>query len=334
VSRIAAAKRHLTWEAFEARIRSGLPSVEPLQGSPPVHLIIEARGRRIGARLYSKERFRIPSPLAEVSICPVGVGDETALELTTGNQTLFQDFYALCCLIADRVQLEGQPISKAVGDTLASWTALISKKRLLDERSQVGLIGELLFLRRVAKELGWKTASAAWYGPESEEHDFVLPKADAEVKTTTLERRVHEISSLTQLLPKPNRPLFLVSVQLTAGGESRESFSLPDMVARVLTESARVSRESADRIRQQLDDLDWSDGDAVYYVNRFSLRSPFQASRVDETFPAIVPATLATISRESAARFEKVSYSINVDELGFPESSRDFAQLFYDGVGK
>jgi hypothetical protein len=303
-----------------------------LEGSPPVHLIIEPGGRRIGARFYAEENFRIPSPLAEVSIRQIGVGNQTALEITTGNEALFCDFYALCCLIADRVQIEGQPISKAVSNTLSSWAALISKKRLLDDNGQAGLIGELLFLIKAGEKLGWDTAARSWYGPNSEEHDFVLPAVDVEVKTTTQERRIHEIASLTQLLPKKDRPLFLVSVQLTPSGESQGSFSLPDVVAQVLTTAAQTSPEGVDHILHQLRRLNWSDGDATYYVKRFSLRAPFQAAAVGKKFPALIPATIAQLGGDSVARFERVIYSINVDGLGAPEGSKEFSRLFENGA--
>lgn len=323
-----ASSRHLRWSSFESRILSGLPSVEPLEGTPAVHLIIEPGARRIGARFYSKEKFRVPTQLEEVLVRQVGVGNATALEITTGNEALFCDFYALCCLIADRVQIDGQSVSKAVTDTLASWAALVSRKYLIDENQQVGLIGELLFLTKAASFLGWETAAASWFGPNSEEHDFVLPVVDVEVKCTTQERRVHEIASLTQLLPKTGRPLFLVSVQLTASGESRDSMSLADMVAKVLASATRSTPEGADRIRQQLKRLRWSDGDAPHYVKRYSLRTVMQACLVSEDFPALVPATIAQRGAAFMARFERVSYSINVDGLGFPDTSQEFHRLF------
>jgi hypothetical protein len=299
-----------------------------LEGTPVVHLIIEPKGRRIGARFFSRDDLSLPSPLKEVSIRQIGVGEKTALEIMTGTELLFPEFYTLCCRIADRIQIEGEPVSRAVASTLASWSALIRKRHLLDDNRQIGLMGELLFLAKASAELGWNTTARCWFGPNSEEHDFVLPAVDAEVKTTTKERRIHDISSLTQLLPKQGRALYLVSVQLTACGDIRGALSLPKIVASTLAQAEKASSESADRIRAQLQRLGWHDEDAGHYGSNYSLRTPIEAAEVDNEFPAIVPATIARLSGKSMSRFETVAYSINVDGLGFSEKNSKFKRMF------
>lgn len=323
--------RHLAWEVFESRIDKGVPSAEPIEGSPPIQLIVEEHGRRIAARLFSAERISEPSPLAEVAIRQIGVGAKTAIEISTGNHSLFPDFYALCCQIADRVQIDGQPVAKAVTSTLESWSALLKRKKILSEPEQIGLIGELLFLQHVAKALGWQRAAGTWYGPGREEHDFVLPAADAEVKTTVREERLHRISSATQLVPKVGRPLFLISIQLTAGGEARASISLPDLAAEVLTKAAQSSQKCAELIRDRLWDFGWYEVDNAYYVTRYSLRSSMQAIAVDKSFPAVSPQTVARSSKE-AWRIQDVQYSVNVEGLGFSEQSAKFKRIFRIGA--
>lgn len=324
--------RHLRWELFEARIGKGPPSLEHVQGTPRIDLFIEPQGRRIGARFYADELFRITSPLAEVSIRPIGVGTDTALELSTGNESLFRDFYALCCQIADRVQIAKQPISLALRETLDSWAELVRPRKLLSHGEQIGLIGELLFLLRAGKRLGWERVAGGWYGPDSEEHDFVLPSVDVEVKTTTNENRIHEISSLTQLLPKSGRQLFLVSVQLSPAAGARDAISLPILVANVLNAATAASDVSADFIRNRLKTLHWSDNDAEYYQERFCLRNPLEACYVGKKFPAIVPATIKALGADRVSRIEKVSYRIKVDGLGAREGTPRFDRLFQGGA--
>jgi len=326
----AATSRHLRWELFEARIHKGPPSLENVDGNPRIDLFVEPQGRRIGARVYSNERFSIPSPLSEVSIRAIGVGKETALEISTANPALFREFYSLCCLIADRIQVEGEPISLAVCKTLELWTNLVRPKNLLSATTQVGLIGELLFLQRAAMALSWESAARGWYGPGSEEHDFVLPSVDVEVKTTTQEQRIHAISSLRQLLPKTGRRLYLVSVQLTPADTAHQSFSLPALVVKSLTAAASVSEGAAQLVRNRLRSLKWFDEDSAHYQERYCLRGPLEACHVGRQFPAIVPETLDSLGPSQRSRIEHIEYSINVDGLGAPEGSKIFDRLFHN----
>jgi len=287
--RESVASRHLRWETFEARISKGPPSVEAIAGSPRVHVFIEPDGRRIGARFFTKKSGRLNSPLAEVAIREVGIGSETALELSTDNQALYRDFYSLCCSIADRIQVEKQPVSIALMKTLASWAALIRRKSLLSQECQTGLLGELLFLKRVARSLGWAAAARSWLGPDSEEHDFVLPYTDAEVKSTTQEQRIHRIESLTQLRPKLKRRLQFLSVQLTPGGDNKDAFSLSTMVASVLGSAGKEAPEAAELIRDQIRRQGWEDQDAPHYAMRYYFRGPLMTVRISRSFPAITP---------------------------------------------
>lgn len=323
------ASRHLRWESFEARINKGPPSAEAVSGFPRIHLFIEPAGRRIGARFFTRKSGVVPSPLAEVTIREVGVGTETALEVSTDNQALYRDFYSLCCSIADRVQVDKQPVSAAVAGTLTSWAALIRRKSLLSQESQTGLLGELLFLRRAAKSLGWTAAAHAWLGPDSEEHDFVLPSVDAEVKCTSREQRIHQIGSLMQLQPKLNRKLQLVSVQLTQAGDNQDAFSLSTMVASALAAAGQAAPLAAELIRDQIRRQGWEDEDAPHYVTRYYLRAPLMTARVAHGFPAIVPESLVPLGAKAVSRVDHVSYSINVDGLGVLDGSRQFDRVLF-----
>jgi hypothetical protein len=325
-----ATSRHLRWESFEGRIRDGLPSLEPIKGSPQVVLFITPEGRRIGVRFKTAKTGDISSPLAEIAMHKVGSGASAALEVSTGNPALFQDFYALCCTVADRVQIDHEPVERALGTTLAAWAALIRQKSLLTTNSQVGLFGELLFLKRLAGVIGWPTAANAWQGPHSEEHDFTLPAADAEVKTTRGESRVHEISSLTQLMPKLKRRLAIVSIQLTPGA-GKGSQSLPQLVGSVLSTASSISPQAADTIRYRLGKQGWIDQDASHYDTTYHLRAPLAAIAVDKNCPAIVPDTLIGLGRARFGRIEDVAYTVNLDGLGVLDGTRQFNRLLFGG---
>jgi hypothetical protein len=321
--------RHLRWELFATRIEDGPPSLEPIEGSPKTVLFIEPGGVRIGVRFYTKNADIPASPLAEVAIRALGAGRSEMLEVSTANRLLFREFYGFCCTVADRVQLDGQPAAKAVAETLRAWAALIRQKSLLSLEQQVGLMGELLFLKRLASTISWKAAAESWRGPEAQEHDFTLNKIDIEVKTTLAERRLHQIESMTQLLPKLNRPLVLVSIQLTPS-TGKDSLSLSQLVASVLATASTEAPGSVDSLREQLTWIGWSDDDAPTYGQRHQLRTAFAAIPVDGSCPAIVPATLsAALDVNLRSRIERLSYVIDVDGLGELDGTKAFNKLVF-----
>jgi hypothetical protein len=325
--------RHLRWEVLEARLDDGPPSFEPIAGAPKSLLFVDAHGARLGVRFYTKDVAVPTSPLAEVSVRSLGAGRSQLLEVSTGNRDLYREFYGFCCAIADRIQLDREPPAKAITATLRAWAALIRQRTLLSTDRQVGLLGELLFLNRVAESHDWKSATDCWRGPDSEEHDFTLPRVDVEVKTTRNERRLHQIDSLTQLRPKLNRPLVLVSIQVTPSS-GKSSTTLPDMVASTMAKVAANAPVAADAVREQLARLGWSDSDSKLYPQRYQLRTAMAGIAVDKQCPAIVPETLAALSKVASARIERVSYTIDVDGIGVLDGTVAFERLVFGKRGR
>lgn len=284
---------------------------------------------RIGVRFFTGSAYSPASPLAEVAIRNVGIGAHQRLEISTANPDLFRDFYSFCCTLADRVQLDKQLVVRALTETLRSWSALIRRKSLLSDERQVGLFGELLFLTRVADTVGWPAAVDAWQGPDAQEHDFTLLKVDAEVKSTRSERRIHQIGSLTQLLPKMGRRLIVVSIQITPSA-GKGSMSLSQLVSQVLSTAILASPQTADTIREHLVRQGWADEDAPQYATRYQQRAPLAAVPVDARFPAIVPETLAALGPERIARIERVDYAVDLSGLGVLDGTEPFERLLFE----
>jgi hypothetical protein len=327
MARTKAKQRHISWDLLDVRIRQGPPSLEPIRGTPKAVMFIEPGGSRIGLRMSAAAGELPPSPLAEVSIRRVGSGSAAAVEVATSKSELYREFYAFCCDVVDRVQLDGHRVSDALAETLRRWASLLRRKAIMPEDRQIGLLGELWFLQQVATKRGWRFAGDAWRGPESEEHDFTLTTVDVEVKTTRSETRVHTIGSLTQLLPKPGRPLFVLSVQLTHVGKTATSMSLPRMVASALTKATAADGATASTVRAQIDAYGWNDDDAQHYPQEWALRSPPALILVDRRFPAIVPATLKALGKERMSRIGRVVYDARLDELGVLQGTRQFSSV-------
>lgn len=219
--------------------------------------------------------------------------------------------YILIVSIVDQMR-SGASVRHAVSEALTALKDLLKSRQRLTEEKVAGLIGELLVFNHVHNVLGEDAAMASWLGPLAEQHDFGLPEFDAEVKTTKSDSRVHVIGSETQLAPVPERPLYLISVQITRAGAASGGFSLPDLVA--------STRAKLDRSRRAFDpaleSLGWRDEDADLYSTKFVVRSTPRAFLVGEDFPAITPARLDSVVPQRPL-VTGVSYRVDVSQLPF-----------------
>lgn len=290
-------------------------------------MFITPGGSQIGLRVMSRVESLPPSPLAEIGIRSAGSGRAAAVEVSTSNSALYREFYAFCCDVADRIQLDSEDVATALAETLRRWGSLLRKKELMPEERQIGLLGELWFLELLARARGWEFAGGAWRGSASEEHDFTLEKLDVEVKTTRAESRIHTIGSLTQLLPKKRRPLFVLSIQVTSTGKTETSISLPRIIGRTLTAATTAGGGTATLIRSQIERCGWEDEDAEHYIQEWELRSEPALIRVDGEFPAIVPGTLRSLGKARLNRIGRVAYDVRLDGLGVLHGTKGFSEL-------
>jgi hypothetical protein len=322
--------RHLSWEHFDALVQAGPPAVEVVTGDPRVEIFSDAGGFRIGLRTPDPGLVLPPSPLVEIEIKAREADGRPIVEISTANRSLYRDFYAFACSVADRLQIDGLPPGRAIDTSLDAWAALLRELVVLPPEKQIGLLGELWLFERIGREHGFDVAVSAWKGTDAEEHDFSVGAVDIEVKTTQSERRVHMIGSLTQLLPVPGRPLFLLSLQFTDAGASGKS-TLTDRVAEL---SARVAAEApaaVDGFRDRLAGAGWRKEHAPHYRRNYRTRSSALLLPVDGTFPAIVPEVLGTLGPERLARIQHVSYRIDVTGLGHEDGSVEFLAVLPGG---
>jgi hypothetical protein len=209
------------------------------------------------------------------------------IEVAVTDPPLFEDAYPVLCAIADRVQLDGHSITDALARTLHQLGHLLQPEAELSRETEISLLGELSMLIGTIQTIGAADAIKSWRGWDREEHDFGLHDYDVEVKTTITERRAHRISSLTQLVPTPGRPLWLVSIQVTPAGSGGTSLShLVDSVR------SHASGEHLRQLNQHLKAAGWRDQFQSTAVDTWRLRSTTATYRVDDDFPRITPALL------------------------------------------
>jgi hypothetical protein len=276
--------RHLSADSFADYLNAGVPIEHPIPGEPRLLLFIDPHRIRIGLRGPAGPRETpITVDLQHVNVRAVHHHGHRMIEIEVSDADLFAEAYPILCAIADRVQLDHQPITTALSGTLRRLGHLLRRQDSLTRDAEVGLIGELCLLTGLLHALGPAAALDSWRGGDAEEHDFGLPLQDVEVKTTTSETRTHWIGSLQQLEPTNHRPLWLVSCQITTAGV--EGRTLPGLIDRVrgLLAAGAEQEHFTDRLHAS----GWRDHHNETCRQRWRLRTPPAAFAVTDTFPRL-----------------------------------------------
>jgi hypothetical protein len=302
--------RHLTVVTLNELWKGGVPLELPIEGDPTCRLQLDPQHGLI--RLLTA--YQSPEPdvakFKNMQFRPI-VSDGTELaELTVQASDNVYAAYGLLASIADDLQTEKQPLSASVATAVLRHRSMLITRGTLTLEQEIGLFGELLFLEFLIDAIGAEPAVLAWHGAVSEEHDFIFDAIHIEVKTTVGEQRKHIISGLAQLVPVPNVPLSLLSIQLTRSTASGAR-SLPELVAQVRQMAAGHSV----RVDAMLTLAGWTAEDADLYDIRWTLRAVPCAYRVKGAFPALTPNRLAPVV-PNFALVSDVSYKVDLTNLG------------------
>jgi hypothetical protein len=154
----------------------------------------------------------------------------------------------------------------------------------ISENKQIGLVGELIVMRKIIIPAIGHRAAFQWSGPLSERHDFVGANLHVEVKSTTRSMDQHEISRLDQLRAPEGKRLVLVSIQLerSIAGE----FTIATLREDIMAELAG-SVSAVDDFESKMQDMGWHDGLVQSgSLLKFNLRA-LNVFSVDGTFPRL-----------------------------------------------
>ncbi|WP_329001917.1 PD-(D/E)XK motif protein [Kribbella sp. NBC_00709] len=316
--------RHRSIDTLERYLSSSTPIALAVQGTPEIQLFIEPTAPELGLRVEVSEDTEAPTLKLRHVVCRLANRDNRRfLEVAIVTPGLFRDAYPMLCTLADRIQLDHLAPSSALQATLDSLAALLSGPDVISREREIGLVGELLTVTGLVDVLGPQAAVEAWRGVLGEEHDFGLADFDLEVKTTTGERRVHWIESLTQLVPTQTRPLWLLSHQLTVAG-TRHGWTLPELVDR-LTAKAQTSAVATD-FANALSAAGWRPEQRPRITTRWARRVASAAYEIVDGFPRLTPALLETAGVE-LQRIPSVRYRVDLEGL---EDLSSIPQLLTD----
>lgn len=299
--------RHLSGDSFNAYLGTGLPLEHPIDGDPRLVLFLDPDNRRIGLRGPARvNETPAATGLENLSIAVAHHQGHRLIEIAVEEPRLFADAYPVLCGVADRAQLDGMPISRALQETLRRLGHLIRTEQVLTREVETGLLGEMSLLAGLIAVTTPESALQAWRGG-TEEHDFGLPDMDVEVKTTTSESRRHRISSVTQLQPTGDRPLWLLSHQVTPAGSA--GTSLAELIQRVRAMfPTALLRDSFDKRVQA---AGWRHRYADTPLERWRLRTEPTLFHITSGFPRLSPAILTAAGVDLDAVID-IRYSLDL----------------------
>ncbi|MEU9090057.1 PD-(D/E)XK motif protein [Streptomyces sp. NPDC048428] len=266
-------------------------------------------GHEIALHVELKSRHKPPkSPLPMILIDQIAERGMRMARIRTTQAALVRDFHDLLNAVADRVVTHGRTLEQAFGETVRAWSALLDQPRKLRVEKRIGLLGELSALSAVARAHDWYTALASWKGPDREEHDFGLPDFDFEVKTTASERRQHTIHGLGQLTPTGDRPLWLVSLQITRAGSG--GHTLAHCVRAIRDQVIEHAPTSVDHLDRKLRASGWKSDEPD--DERWQWRHSPLALVVDSELPRM---DTDSVPAEFRHRLRDITYNLDVTGL-------------------
>lgn len=288
---------------------SGVPVAIRLAGEPELTLRVDSAADRLTLRAPVDPSAPMPvNTLANVTVEAVIDDGLRCVEFSTLGKDLIGDGYAMLMMIADRVQLGGADPLAAFEETISVWGSILASRTRLGAGEEVGLFGELLVLEGL---LNAGTADVgSWRGGLREEHDFGFAGTDVEVKTTSGETRKHWIHGLGQLQETDGTRLWLLSVQITRGGDG-QGRTLPALIDAVLGLSGPAGR---DRVLRNLAGVGWHEAQRDLYTERWRLRNAPLLLRVEGQFPRLTR-DLLTGAAVDTTGIRQVDYEIDLTDL-------------------
>jgi hypothetical protein len=318
----------LSWDNFcSSIIVEGEQRVHRVSESPLVELFSDGIDKKIGIWIQLDAAEIIPPEMQTLSVISIRTFTREscpALEVASSAPQVRRQFYHFAVAVAERIVIEKARAIDAVASELQSFAVMLEEKSLLAIQQQLGLLGELLVLERLAARDG-PAALDAWVGPQAEPHDFRIDDREYEVKTTITSRRVHTINGDEQLVPSKDCSLFLVSIVLAPAGKSK-GFSLPDKADAVCAHLASMPSR-LNQFFTVIKQAGLSKEEYPLYARRYALRRPFAVVPINQAFPTLTRREIRQVLGDASKRIEALHYNVNVEGLEIEEGQPGFADI-------
>ena len=233
---------------------------------------------------------------------------ETQFVLTLKSEDDLDIFVKLCNDLQEvKVSDNLQKYADDLSFRLEQWVKFlaIARSKLIPIKTQLGLIGELSFLKLLLNTgVDPKVVLEKWRGPEGSAHDFVLSKSWYEVKGHVTEDKHVNISNEYQLDSDERIPLYLMVFDL---GESDQGQNIVDMAKEIITTWFQEDAEAKAIFERKLLELKFNIMENYENLGRYDVVG-MQKYEVRDKFPRITPSKLPD-------SIEYVKYKLNLEGI-------------------
>jgi hypothetical protein len=311
---------------------------------------------------YLKERYDIPIPMYSSDSCVLVIkpGASVELQLRTGDafQTDFNRFpqltrfhyrnvttknYRYLGIVCDYTNFDEVVLKffnsialnfvakQASADSsilhaYEQWKQMLAQSRMPDEITLIGLWGELFIIDLLLenKSIDAMYLMQNWTGPLGAANDFSFGNSCIEIKTTTKQSDIVEISSIDQLDAEQAWIILLRALHAPVNSGGITITELVDSIRLTLDAAALEIFQKRIDVLLPLSDLS--------KLNSFSLKSDDipVAVQIDDTYPLLTRRRVSKmLSGSSLAMLINVKYTLNLtDKLSTGTS--DISGLFRD----
>ncbi len=185
-------------------------------------------------------------------------------------------------------EMSEQKTSEKLFKILNSWQGFFNgRKKPISRNNQLALMGELKVLELIVlNKLGDLKGLNSWQGPNNGLHDFVLPKCNLEVKSSTDKANIKfTINGEKQLDDIPNKNLYLINPIFELNTEGLDLYQYITQIKNKIENELTI---------QLFENIIYKAGFRKMhktYYNEEGLRLKFQnfvIYRVDSNFPRII----------------------------------------------
>ena len=226
------------------------------------------------------------------------------------HKSYLQNFVLILKEILSVFDTQDLGLSKSLLLVISKWRHFLSTPKLgiLNEDEIIGLIGELIFIEFVLRNIDVQLLKN-WTADRGEE-DFIVKEVIIEIKTTRKEKHEHIINGIDQLLIDQSSNKYILSILLNQG-ESDGDISLPSIINDCIIQIINYP-ELLDLFYQKLKSRKYDIRDSFHYEPHKFIMNRTGLFEVDEKFPKL---TTKELSSPLNTRVSKVRYLVDMEGL-------------------
>ncbi|GHE49584.1 hypothetical protein GCM10017764_35770 [Sphingobacterium griseoflavum] len=262
-----------------------------------------------GFYLQSTEKFpeaKSDIDLKGVSLIKRNTVDIGELYLILKRHSDWELFLSVCDDILSVCVLHqtNKKMIEAVEVRLRRWQIFLTQNNdlVMSAELQMGLISELLLLKKLIPSYGAKESILAWTGPDKDKQDFNFPKTMIEVKSYRTSKGAKVTISSTHQLLSESKPLYLVSFGLTL---SENGVSIKNLLSEFYTLLYEESTATQQLFENKITNYGYMPGMNDEALLNFTVDS-MRTFEVSANFPRLLP-------HQVPAEIVKLNYSIDLE---------------------